>query len=317
MESEACSAASDGETSILPAWRETMEGTWWRLVVTWNLPPRWFQAALPTAPAARVTGDPPSVELVSHCWNYAPHLTYQLSSLVRHPPRRMRLCVTVCYCPEDQATAELLHFFEQITVPNVTWNWRPLPRELVLRRSIGRNQAARATTADWIWFTDCDLLFEAGCLDDLADLLPERTEPLLHPREEATTALLPEDHSVFEVARGQPAVRGVDGLAFEPHEVKCATGPLQIVRGDVARAGGYCGGIRLYQRPASRWRKTYEDRALRWLLGTPGTPIDLPGVRRLRHVSKGRYPDRGLWKWWRQTVRRTKERWLKPRATES
>ena len=68
-----------------------------------------------------------------------------------------------------------------------------------------------------------------------------------------------------------------------------AKGAYQIVHGDIARACGYCESIRLYQSPAKRWRKTYEDSAFRWLLGTSGTPLDLPGVCQIRHSTKGRY----------------------------
>jgi hypothetical protein len=68
-----------------------------------------------------------------------------------------------------------------------------------------------------------------------------------------------------------------------------ATGPLQITHGDVARRTGYCNAIKHYQRPVNRWQKTYEDRAFRWLLRTQGTPADVPGVYRIKHISKGRY----------------------------
>jgi hypothetical protein len=307
MDAEATAAAIFGFSATVPYWREMVEGTWWRLAVTCRLPPRWFGAHVLAPPAGPLAGEMPVVEIVSHCWNYAPHLTYQLSSLVRHPPRHVRVRMTVCYCPADRGTSELLEYFGHRQVPGVEWNWRPMAREQLMRRAIGRNEAARATPADWIWFTDCDVLFAAETWEALAAILPGRREPLLHPRWEETTALLPADHALFRQAR-RPAVWAVEGVDFASHEVPCATGPLQIVRGDVARAMGYCGCIRFYQRPAARWRKTYEDRALRWLLGTPGTPVDVPGVRRLRHVSKGRYPERGLWKWWRQTVRRAKEK---------
>ena len=66
-------------------------------------------------------------------------------------------------------------------------------------------------------------------------------------------------------------------------------GPYQITHGDVARACGYCESIPVYQKPANHWRKAYEDSAFRWLIGTPGVAIDLPGVCQIRHLAKGRY----------------------------
>ena len=58
---------------------------------------------------------------------------------------------------------------------------------------------------------------------------------------------------------------------------------------DIARAFGYCDSIDYYQQPAERWMKTYEDRAFRWLIGTHGTPLDIPNVCQIRHIVKGRY----------------------------
>ena len=178
-----------------------------------------------------------------------------------------------------------------VGVTNVSWNWRPLPKERLFRRSIGRNLAARATRADWIWFTDADVVFHQGCLDALADVLQGRDDPLVFPRMPLSTSLLPEDHRLLREGRSGPAVGGVPLEAFKlrRHALEKATGPYQIVHGDMARAFGYCESIHLYQSPVPRWCKAHEDRAFRWLLGTQGTPVDVPGVCRIRHVLKGRY----------------------------
>ena len=68
-----------------------------------------------------------------------------------------------------------------------------------------------------------------------------------------------------------------------------ATGPLQITHGDVARRCGYCECLALYQTPSETWCKAREDRAFRWLSRSQGTPLEIPGVYRIRHVFKGRY----------------------------
>ena len=47
----------------------------------------------------------------------------------------------------------------------------------------------------------------------------------------------------------------------------------------------------VFQRPVARWAKTFEDRTLRWLMRTLGTPLDVAGVHRIRDVQKGRYGD--------------------------
>lgn len=260
----------------------------WRVAAGGWLPARWFNRGLPPVEARKARRGRLSIEIVSHCWNYAHMLVYQLSSLVKFPPHDADVTMTVCYSPEDARTVELLEFFGALSVPGVRWNWQALPREQLFRRAIGRNRAALASSADWVWFTDCDLLFRAHCLDALAAQLQGRRDALVYPAVERTTALLAADDPML--CRDEPAVVDIDDEAgFTSRSPSRATGPLQITHGDVARALGYCNPIAYYQQPAERWCKAHEDRAHRWLLETQGTPLDIPGVYRIRHVFKGRY----------------------------
>ena len=105
--------------------------------------------------------------------------------------------MTVYYCPEDESTLQVLRFFGDMKVPGITWDWRALPKERLFRRAIGRNLAAKSTTADWIWFTDSDIVFQAQCLDELADLLQGRDDALVYPKVTLGTALLPEDDEIL------------------------------------------------------------------------------------------------------------------------
>ena len=84
------------------------------------------------------------------------------------------------------------------------------------------------------------------------------------------------------------------------------------MHGDAARACGYCAQVPLYQRPATRWAKTYEDSAFRWLLGTDGVGLEVPGVHRIRHVHKGRYGESRTAARLRGSIRRAKERLERP-----
>ena len=95
----------------------------------------------------------------------------------------------------------MLDYFGRMEVPGVSWNWQPLAKEKLFRRSIGRNLAAKSTEADWIWFTDADIIFHENCLDTLAELLQGRDDGLVHPRIGLGTALLPEDHEILEKGR--------------------------------------------------------------------------------------------------------------------
>lgn len=253
------------------------------------VPSRWFEKNLPSVEARHRKEDNLSIEIVSHCWGYAHMMCYQLSSLILNPPTRCRIKMTVYYSEEDSGTGTLLKFISQHSVEGVEWNWQPMHKYKLFRRSIGRNHAALKTTADWIWFTDCDLLFEEGCLDSLADALSGRQDALVFPAEERTSALLEADDPLLNAQPTVPAVRGIDGTRFESHHRTRATGPLQITHADVARAVGYCNAIPVFQKPAPHWCKAHEDRVFRWLLGTNGSPISVRNVYRIRHTEKGRY----------------------------
>lgn len=251
-------------------------------------------------------------EIVSHCWQYAHLLAYQLSSIVNFPPTRATLRVTVFHAPEDAGTQAMLAFFGSQRVPNVTWNWRLLERERLFRRAIGRNLVARTTDADWVWYTDCDIIFHRGCLDALADRLQGSRERLVHPRDERVTAMLDESDAVLAVDRGRPRIVDIDTSRFSQLAIPQATGAYQIVHGDIARACGYCERPSFFQRPVPRWAKTYEDRTWRWLMRTKGTPVDIPGVHRIRHIHKGRYGDNRALAGGRSRIRLAKY-WLRDR----
>lgn len=285
--------------------RDGLEGWALRLLAGGLLPARWFEPRLPP-PAARTarTGDL-SVEVVSHCWNYAHLLVYQLSSLVLHPPRSTVVTMTVFHSPEDGRTVELLDWFAGHEVPRVRWNWRALPRERLFRRAIGRNLAARGSTADWVWFTDCDVVFHDGCLDGLGAQLQGVREALVHPRAECVTPLLDEGDPLLTAGAAAPRLLDIDPAGFARKPLGRATGPMQITHGDVARAVGYCAPLRHYQAPSTTWCKAHEDRAFRWLLQSPGAAFDIPGVYRIRHAAKGRYTGSR----WSNTLRR----WLRTR----
>jgi len=270
-------------------WRDAAELSFLRLAAGGLVPARWFLRSVPEEGRRGAKTGFLGLEIVSHCWRYAHLLAYQLSSLVLYPPTKLAVTMTVFHAAEDAETGALLADFGARRVPNVTWNWRVLDRARLFRRGIGRNLAARATACDWIWFTDCDLLFRAGCLDALALALQGRRDALVYPREEAVSGLLEAGDPVLERGRTGPMPVDIDTTRFVREARDRATGPLQIAHGDVARACGYCEQLRVYQKPSPVWTKCTEDRAFRWLLGTQGVPVEVPGVYRIRHASKGRY----------------------------
>lgn len=277
-----------------------------RLAASGLFPATRFRAPMPKEHDRKPSPTFPTLEIVSHCWQYSRMLVYQLSSLVHYPPTKLSLRVTVYYAESDADTVALLKFIGEHHVPNVVWNWQPLPESKLFRRSIGRNHAALATQADWIWMTDCDIVFHQGCLDSLAEVLCGKTDALVFPRDVLVTDLLPDSAPMLS---GQQvlALKKIDMDLFYVSRRDRAKGPFQIIHGDVARAIGYCDQIGLYQTPAAHWCKCYEDRALRWLVGTQGTPVDIVNACQIRHIEKGRYRQKSLWSRLRSKIRRLQE----------
>jgi hypothetical protein len=287
--------------------RNDLEETLIRIAMGLKLPGRWFGGRRPDAATLAARTGVLDIEIVSHCWNYAHLLAYQLSSLVRHPPTRARVTMTVCHATEDSATRELLTWFGAQVIPNVRWNWVTLTKGELFRRAIGRHRVCQATKADWLWFTDCDIVFHRDCLDTLADQLQGRRDALVYPKEERVTPFLEADDPRLAATAAQHRLIDIDPAQFTllPNPPK-AKGAYQIVHGDVARQVGYCGNLGVFQRPAPRWAKTYEDAAFRWLLGEDGMGVDVPGIYRLRHVEKGRYGDNATMAAVRGGIRRAK-----------
>jgi len=268
-----------------------IKGLFYRFAASGFLPAAWFRKADPaTVDKAKRRGKL-SLEIVCHCWQYGHFLSYQLSSLVNYQTDKLDITMTVYHAAEDESVTRVMKFFEDIDVPGVTWNGQVLPKEQLFRRSIGRNLAAKSTTADWIWFTDCDIIFHENCLDTLADKLQGRDDVLVFPRTGLGTSLLSESDGILNKGREDPALREIPIEDFVPvgGALTRAKGAFQITHGDIARACGYCESIGLYQQPSDRWRKTYEDRAFRWLIGSQGTALDVPGTCQIRHAAKGRY----------------------------
>jgi len=268
-----------------------VKGLFYRFAASGFLPAAWFRKADPATVDKVKRRGKLSLEIVCHCWQYGHFLSYQLSSLVNHRTDKLDITMTVYHAAEDESVTRVMKFFEDIDVPGVTWNRQVLPKEQLFRRSIGRNLAAKSTTADWIWFTDCDIIFHENCLDTLADELQGRDDVLVFPRTGLGTSLLSESDEILNKAREDPVLREIPIEDFVPYggALTRAKGAFQITHGDIARACGYCESIGLYQQPSDRWRKTYEDRAFRWLIGSQGTALDVPGTCQIRHAAKGRY----------------------------
>ena len=58
--------------------------------------------------------------------------------------------------PKAWLSVELVDKFSSIKIPNVHWQFKSMQTTALFRRAIGRNEAALASKADWVFFADCD-----------------------------------------------------------------------------------------------------------------------------------------------------------------
>lgn len=233
-----------------------------------------------------------TIEIVTHCWSgpkgqYARLLLYQMHSLIDSPPDRCRILLSVLATGEDSAMQMIPdNLPARCEFPRtVEFRFLVLPKPYLLQRPYGRNRAALESKADIVWWADCDYLWGPGCLDTLAQLDLSQHK-LFFPR----TTLICRDHATGDryIKR---EVGAIDPADFIPKTEHKAIGGIQIVTGETARIAGYVPHIKRYQQPAPEGTNTIvgfgADRQYRIQLGTPGHPIDLPNLFRLRHSETG------------------------------
>lgn len=230
------------------------------------------------------------IELVTHCYQYSSLLKYQLSSLVLTPlPADVELKATVFFTEEDVETSNVLKRFQQFKIPSLQWNWRSQPPLELCRRSIGRNLAALASEADWIWFTDADYWFGAECWSSFRKLEAEDSV-LVYPRyvkHHKSHAVGDEAIAAAHLSEGFIEANPVD---FEPRRMRKAIGGIQIAKGAVCRDKGYLKNGRRAQSPVSTllFERNQADVWFRQDLGTEGAAVDIEDVYRIRHSQAGR-----------------------------
>lgn len=222
------------------------------------------------------------IEIISHCWRYSKALCYQLSSLYTWADLD-NVQMTVCYSDIDKPTVEMLDWFSHL-LPG-TLNPLEFTPDQLLRRSIGRNFAAKRTEADIVWFCDADYYFGKGCLEALEDMVWADTSKIAYPVEVlANTTRELGDEYTNRIKR--PALARICCDDFFPQRVKKAIGGLQIITGQVAKMG-YLPDSKRAQRPMANgeWHPTTEDIQYRKSLGD--MPIRLPNLYRIRQSVQG------------------------------
>jgi len=228
-----------------------------------------------------------SLTIVSHCYSppgcdlYLQHLKWQLSSLFNHDHD----CHVTYMLFHDGSASDMLSCVPPLLTKLCMIPWL-FPPEMLLRRAIGRNIAARDTQSDVIWFADLDYCFGEGCIDsvmrqvDVGDGLrfPRR---VMENIDQATGERMIDDNRNVKWPM-------IDSSLFKSRRRQFAIGGLQIVGGNWARENGYLGGTK-WTRPVSPdkgWRQTGEDVPFRRCFES-SKAIDVDNLYWIRHDTKG------------------------------
>lgn len=238
-----------------------------------------------------------SIHIVTHCYaialpQYAVHLNYQLSSLVRWQPN-VPVSITVCMSIIDHRVHEVLNWFADhtdLTIHTLAFDHRHL-----FRRSIGRNRAAHAQpNAELTWFTDVDHVFGDGCLDRLWSIYTDArtkydTISLLYPK----SIQIHTEHAIGDAlvdSEAAPGLVELDTTTFTTKHYSRAIGGIQIVPQWYLRQYGYLHKDAKYQSPVDADKPFAcfrDDVAFRSGCHARGRvlPIELPSLYRIRHTK--------------------------------
>lgn len=233
------------------------------------------------------------LEIVSHCWNYARIGLYQLSSLVLFPPP-VKTLFTLYYSRADESTSKLVEFFRAMPVPNLEWSFRDIPTDSLMIRSIGRNEAALATEAKWVWFIDVDMAIGQNAISqflgaaDAAVLKAGHDIKLCYPGTIFKTSHADGD-AMTNAASGDPRVIDIDRSKFTIHRYPRAIGGVQLVSHATCHALGYCKDNKRLQTPCGTWGKMWSDVVFRQSVGTSGVKLPHVDAYRISHSKRGRH----------------------------
>jgi len=222
------------------------------------------------------------IEICNHCYQYHRLLTYQLSSLAPYPTTT-KITYTIFYSPADTHTIKTINYFRPL-LKLYKLNTIPLPNNQLFNRAIGRHIVAKGTTADWVWFTDTDVLFRNNCLDILAQKLRNTKYDLVYPQTVLVSSREDGDRMIQSII--SPRVIDIDETRFGESKINRAQGPYQIARSTILHETGYINN-KYTQPEAKHWERTYSDVQFRELIPNTG-PIKLPGSYLITHTNKGR-----------------------------
>jgi len=212
-----------------------------------------------------------SIEICIHCFRYQKRLTWMLSSILQQKGDVPNIIINISHTDDDgnPTTEQVCNFFRDKGLNIVETK---VTMKEVSNRALARNKQATATTADWILFSDSDMVYSEFFFDDLQKRLKTIYK-------DVQLVMGADRHSLNdqfcikyfeEDKRIYPCV--IEGAAKEASGFKLkwitgkgvAAGNFQLVSVKVIKEKGKG---KITDRPGDFWRHTKGDRALRVRLG--------------------------------------------------
>lgn len=239
-----------------------------------------------------------SLRIVVHayakrCEQYALFLRFQLSSMVLYPPT-----IPVKYIVYGDKTDGLVQSafeeFEDLSTGNTVFEYRPIDKSFLFRRSVARNEAALECEEDLIWFGDVDYFYGEHCLDQLVlkySLLPEKDKiSLIWPN----SSYIHKNHEIGDaMIREYRHIPGPLLPLYDDFTVTMyskAIGGLQMTTREYANEHGYLNETK-WTKPtdSDKFLNTREDVTFRKACLSRGKsiPLKLPNLYRFRHTPHG------------------------------
>lgn len=100
-----------------------------------------------------------TIEIVINCYSYQRRLNWMLNSILQQKGEIPEIVTSISYAENNgnPTTEKVIEFFRNKGLKIIDV---PLSFEDVSNRSISRNKRLKETTAEWILFADCDLVYD-------------------------------------------------------------------------------------------------------------------------------------------------------------
>jgi len=212
-----------------------------------------------------------TIEICIHCFNYQKRLNWMLTSILQQKGNIPNIIVNISHCPNNgnPTTESVINLFRE---KGLSIKETMLTEKEMSNRAIARNKQATETTADYILFSDSDLVYDEYFFEDLQKNIKEKYRDI-NVVMGADRYSLDDQFCIkmFEEDKRQyPCIIEDVAKLVSTWKVKwkrgkgTAPGFFQLVKVKVLKEKG--GGL-VTGRAKDHWRRTIADRALRVRLG--------------------------------------------------